>query len=354
MARKRLSPAAPYEIGTPPADPASPVPEGAPETKARFGLARTHVRPPIARQAAESAAESALAELSSELRAARAEGRMVQALPLDAVDAAHLLRDRLEPGAEDADMAALKASLAARGQQTPIEVVDRGEGVEPRYGLISGWRRLSALAALHAETGEPRFATVKALLRRPETAADAYQAMVEENEIRAGLCYWERARVVARAADQGVFDSERAALGALFAHASRPRRSKIGTFLGLFRALDGVLRHPAALPERRGLALAQALTADPALADRLAAALNTVDHADAEAEQAAIDALLAETSPRSARGEDPAPAASETTPPTDQGSAVTITRRGGRIVLSGPGIDDTLLADLRAWLAARP
>ncbi len=240
------------------------------------------MRPPIARQAAESAAESALAELSAELRAARAEGRMVQALPLDAVDAAHLLRDRLEPGAEDADMAALKASLAARGQQTPIEVVDHGEGVEPRYGLISGWRRLSALAALHAETGAERFATVKALLRRPETAADAYQAMVEENEIRAGLSYWERARVVARAADQGVFESERAALAALFAHASRPGAPD--RYLpGALPALDGVPRDPAALPERRGRA-GQSLAPILPSPTASAAALNTVDHADVEAE----------------------------------------------------------------------
>ena len=192
----------------------------------------------------------------------------------------------------DADMAALKASIAARGQQTPIEVIDRGEGATPRYGLISGWRRLAALGALHGETGAARFATIRALLRRPESAADAYQAMVEENEIRASLSYWERARVVARAADQGVFADERAALSALFAHASRPRRSKIGTFLTLYRAFEDVLRHPAALPERRGLALAQALAADPALPRRLAAALRDVDPADAEAEQAAIDALL--------------------------------------------------------------
>ena len=73
----------------------------------------------------------------------RAEGRLVQSLALEAVVADHLVRDRL--AAEDEAMATLKASIAARGQQTPIEVVDLGQG---RYGLVSGWRRLAALHAL--------------------------------------------------------------------------------------------------------------------------------------------------------------------------------------------------------------
>ena len=115
----------------------------------------------------------------------------------------------------------------------------RSQGALP-YGLISGWRRLEALKALHAETGEPRFATVQALVRRPETAADAYVAMVEENEIRVGLSQYERARVAARATERGVFPSEKAALLALFATASRPKRSRIRAFLELYHALDGV------------------------------------------------------------------------------------------------------------------
>ena len=132
------------------------------------------------------------------------------------------------------------------------------------YGLISGWRRLQALKALHAETGEPRFATVQALVRRPETAADAYVTMVEENEIRLGLSHYERARVAALATARGVFPTEDDALRALFATASRPKRSRIRAFLEIFHALDGCLRFPAHLPERLGLALVERLrTGEP-------------------------------------------------------------------------------------------
>ena len=76
-------------------------------------------------------------------------------------------------------MASLKASIRSRDQQTPIEVMALGNG---RYGLISGARRLAALSALHAETGEARFATVKALLRPFKAAPESYLAMVEETK----------------------------------------------------------------------------------------------------------------------------------------------------------------------------
>ena len=50
--------------------------------------------------------------------------------------------------------------------------------------------------------------------------------MVEENEIRVGLSYYERARIVAKAVAQGVFETEKQALQRLFHTASRPKRSK--------------------------------------------------------------------------------------------------------------------------------
>ena len=94
-------------------------------------------------------------------------------------------------------------------------------------------------------------------MRRPETAQDAYVGMVEENEIRLGLSQYERARVAALAAARGVFADEEAALRALFAGASRPKRSRIRAFLELYHALDDALRFPAAIPERLGLALVE-------------------------------------------------------------------------------------------------
>ena len=156
--RKRLGPArvtgAPTgaSTGTPAETPetGSDVPADL-ETKSVFpsyplGIATHRQRPaPIAAVAGQSASEAALAELSDTLRSAREEGRLIQALPLDAIEADHLVRDRLV--ADEEEMQTLISSIRARGQQTPVEVMALEGG---RYGLISGWRRLTALRRLAA------------------------------------------------------------------------------------------------------------------------------------------------------------------------------------------------------------
>lgn len=244
---------------------------------------------PIARVAAEAVEAAALRELSETLERARETGRMVLDLPLGEIAPDHLARDRMP--VEDPEMANLRESIRAHGQRTPVEVTPlaaTGTGALP-YGLISGWRRLMALKALHAETGDPRFATIQALVRRPETAADAYVAMIEENEIRLGLSQYERARVAARAADRGVFPDEETALRTLFAAASRPKRSRIRSFLELYRALDDSLRFPAHLPERLGLALVERLRAGEA--SRIVAGLAAAAPETPEAELAVLARL---------------------------------------------------------------
>ena len=319
-------------------------------------------RAPIAEVAGDAAAAAALHELAGEVRAARAEGRLVEALPLDAVDAEHLMRDRMSASQEE--MAALEASLRAHGQRMPIEVtpiepeagseggVSRAKrGGGPCYGLISGWRRLAALRRLHAETGEARFATVRALVRRPEGAAEAYVAMVEENEIRAQLSHYERARLVARAADAGVFAGEDAALRALFASGSAARRSKIKAFVALHRTVGDRLRHPAMIPERLGLGLARALREDPGLAARLGGRLDAAASAEDEL------ALLREAAEGGAR-EEPRPAAARTRGrgrpraerPAEVAPGVRLEERRGALVLSGPGVDAALRERLAGWL----
>ena len=102
------------------------------------------------RAAGAAAATAAAEEIARTLATARETGRLVLDLPLEAIAADHLTRDRLP--VEDEEMVALKSSLAAHGQRTPIEVTPL-TGALP-YGLISGWRRLSALKALLAETGD--------------------------------------------------------------------------------------------------------------------------------------------------------------------------------------------------------
>lgn len=349
---------------------AGQAPLSAPETRPAL--------PPIAQVAGDTAAAAALSELSRTLQEARDQGRLIQALPLDQVDAGHLVRDRLEADAED--LAVLEASLRARGQQTPIEVVDRGPGAQPRYGLISGWRRLAALRRIVADVPGT---TALALVRAPRTASEAYVAMVEENEIRVGLSFWERGRIVEQAVAQGVFADRRAALQTLFANVSRAKRSKIGSFAALVAALDGALRFPTAIGERLGLDLARLLAEDPGAAGRLRAALTATPAASAEAELARLaDAArpapapppdpVPETDPQPEARPDPqpqggvpaAPAAVPDGPPPapdpvpQAGSPIPRvdasfhpSRR--TITLSGPGVTPALMAELQDWLARR-
>ena len=253
---------------------------------------------PIARVAAEAASAAAFEELAETLRRARDEGRMVLALPLDQIAPDHLTRDRLP--VEDEEMASLRESLRAHGQRMPIEVTplvrdqasgaSGGERALP-YGLISGWRRLTALKALHAETGDPAFATVRALVRRPETAAEAYVAMVEENEIRVGLSQYERARVALLATERGIFASEKEALLTLFDSASRAKRSRIRAFLDIVRALDGTLVFPTHLPERLGLQLVERLRTGEG--PRIRGALEAAAPSSPEAEMALLARFVA-------------------------------------------------------------
>ena len=335
--RKRLTPARPDYL-----DETTP----APEAKSMFPLGVARQSPPIAQVAGSTATQAALEEVTEELRSARADGRLIQALPLEAVDEGHLVRDRLT--ADDHEMSALMASLRARGQQTPIEVVALEEG---RFGLISGWRRLTALKALHAETGDARFASVLALLRRPESAADAYLAMVEENEIRVGLSYYERARIAARAAEQGVYPDETAALRGLFASASRAKRSKIGSFMVLYHALDADLRFASAIPERLGLALVRMLKDDPRAVLRIKKALST--HRSATPEDEARILTQALTSTAGKEPKTPVTESDNAASETIGGVRLDIRKAGTQLTLSGPDLSEAFLDSLRAWLRSR-
>jgi ParB family chromosome partitioning protein len=314
-------------------------------------------RAPIADMAGDAAASAALAEVTEAMETARAEGRLVQALPLDAVEAGHLLRDRLLPDPTTAhamseDAVALLESLRQRGQQVPIEVRDMGrDHPGPRYGLISGWRRLMALRRLHAETGEDRFATVLAVLRSPDTAAEAYVAMVEENEIRLGLSYYERARVAARAAEAGVFEDASAAIDVLFSTASKAKRSKIRSFVRVYEALDDWLAHPSAIPERLGLKLAKALEAGglPGITD----ALSMAAPANSEQELAALSRGAAAVEAAAREVSDPARARSPAVEAPELAPGIRLKRARSGLILSGPGVDAALEAELAAWLRRR-
>jgi ParB family transcriptional regulator, chromosome partitioning protein len=323
--RKRLAPAQPRDPNAP-----------AIETKSMPGFSA----PPIASVAGDASAVAALEELSETLRRARAEGRMITPIPLTHIDETYLVRDRVVVGGEDMD--ALKSSLSARGQQTPIEVVDLGED---RYGLISGWRRLQALRALGQDTA-------KAIITAPREAPDAYIAMIEENEIRVGLSYFERARIVVKAVEGQVFDSHKTALQSLFSTASRAKRSKIKSFIPVVQALGAHLKFPADLGERFGLQLSKALLSDPYAPRRMSSALAAAPANTAEEEYDTLDLALKqglETEERPLKPKTKAALTRQISPIV----GVQVSTSGRSITLKGHRVDPQLYNDLLQWLKNR-
>jgi ParB family transcriptional regulator, chromosome partitioning protein len=316
---------------------------------------------PIARVASETSVNAAFEEVSRELTSARSEGRLVLRLPLNSVEISWLVRDRTHPGtAEDPDFIALLDSLRRNGQRSPIEVVEIEEGL---YGLISGWRRLTALRRLYDETGDERFATVLAFLRQPASSEEAYVAMVEENEIRLGLSYYERARITAKAVEAGVFPSSKAALQSLFASASRAKRSKIGSFLALYQVLGDAVRFPQALTERLGLAVTKIVEADETAGERLRENLEESGSDSPDAEQSLFSAFIetenaASAPPSSSQAPSPAEpsmrvaAGSKSVSDTAEEvcPGVYLTQNGNKLHLSGPGINPEFRDRLEVWL----
>ncbi|PCJ07287.1 MAG: chromosome partitioning protein ParB [Rhodobacteraceae bacterium] len=355
--RKRLTPAQPSYLSA------------APERKSALGTPLATAAP-IAQVASDAAAQAALSELSAVLESARADGRLIERITLEQIDETHLVRDRLEQ-AED-EMGALIASLRARGQQTAIEVVvlrDRPDG--KTHGLISGWRRLSALKRLYAETSESKFASIKALVIHPESARDAYVAMVEENEIRVNLSHYERARIAVRALREGVYPNQKMALQGLFANATRAKRSKIGSFVALVEALDAVLMFPVAINEKLGLSLVREITRDPSFTETLTSHLRAGERDTPVGELRILSAAVsaAETAALTRQSEaengatpvDSGPRIRDHLPAKDErintqvapGLRLGYTPGKHRIELSGSGVDETLIMELREWLLQR-
>lgn len=326
--RKRLTPRD-TDAGTDASTTSSYYPlETAPKFNARAA--------PIAQVAGNAAAQAALEEIAHEMQQARQQGLMVVSLPLEQITEDHLVRDRIVIDGDEMD--SLRASLLARGQQNPIEVVDLGAA---GFGLISGWRRMQAFRALYEETGKSEFAMIKALIKPLDTVSDSYVAMVEENEIRANLSFYERAHLACEAVRLGIYPTPARAVQVLFANAKPARRSKILAFVRLHDALGSSLSFPAAIPEKLGLALVSAVEADNCFGARLKNELRKSPPETAREERAVLErALRRPASPiAQIRSVEIAP-------------GIRLDVGKGRVVLRGRGVTEDLQNDLAKWLSS--
>ncbi|MTE01226.1 chromosome partitioning protein ParB [Paracoccus sp. YIM 132242] len=328
---------------------------------------------PIAQVAAESAAlatagdtDARAARLRDQadaerFRQAEGQGLLILELPVDRIDEGAMIRDRMVMSEDE--MQELRLSIAANGLRLPIEVFELGaSGQGPRYGLLSGYRRLHAVRALRDLTRDAKYDRIRALVR-PRTQADAaFVAMVEENEVREELSHFERGRISVIAANQGAFANVEDAVNRLFATGSKAKRSKVRSFALIFEELGDMLRFPEALTEKRGLRLSAALR-DGAEA-QLRKALSGGAPEDAEEEWQLLESVLAqlEGTPRSpARGGRP-----RGKPPAQHGwiddltirtaSGITIRRaRDGNahvLRLEGRALDNELMDSLMVEIQA--
>lgn len=114
----------------------------------------------------------------------------IRLIDLDLIDESDLFRLR-EPPYPQIDE--LVGSLRQIGQTTPLFVRPTSSG---RYELIAGYRRRTALAAMHAP---------QAIVRIFEGLSDkdAYELAVSENAERDDLTDWERAQACVKLQSQG-------------------------------------------------------------------------------------------------------------------------------------------------------
>lgn len=202
----------------------------------------------------------------------------VRLIPTNEIDAEALPRDRL--AVDDRPLGELIDSIAADGLRMPIEVWALSEPRPPcRYGLISGFRRLAAYQRLDADSPEGRFAAIPAFLREPRSVRHAMAQMIDENEMRVEISPWERARILSRAVEEGIFATVDAAVAGLFPLADRNKRSRLRLTVPVVEELDGCLATPERLSQNRLMKLAAGFAAgygeviETALAESSAATL---------------------------------------------------------------------------------
>jgi ParB family chromosome partitioning protein len=213
-------------------------------------------------------------------------------IPLSDIDADALPRDRSM--AEPEALAELQYSIAVTGLRQPIEVWQLHSPRPPfRYGLISGFRRLTACRDLG-------HTTIPAFLRTPSSIPEAMADMVAENEVRTQITPWEKGRFILATVDEGHFETPDAAVAALYPAQSRQTRTRLRSFALVAEALDRHLSTPERLTIRQMERLAAALRTG--WEEMMTATLAPLRTAALESQWAALQPLLTES-----QSDEPAP-----------------------------------------------
>ena len=169
------------------------------------------------------------------------------------IDTEALPRDRR--ALDTTALTELETSILLHGLRQPIEVFARTPtpDIGPRFGLISGLRRLTVARRLG-------LATVPAFLRTPQDGADAMAQMIAENEMRAEITPWEKGRIVVASVEAGVFDTLDAAVARLFQALDRNRRTRIRATAEVVAEIgDHLLTDPRTLTQNQLVRIAFAL-----------------------------------------------------------------------------------------------
>ncbi len=173
-----------------------------------------------------------------------------------------LPRDRSQTDEEDDHQ--LYMSILLDGLRQPIEVWDKGDGTG--YGLIAGHRRLTVYQALAKDSD--RYAKIPAFIREVDTLPNAMAEMIAENEIRANVSPWDRARIIVEACNTRIFETPDAAIAALHRRASDVKKRRLRATVMVVETFLETFPDPHSLSERKLLrlgALIRAGLADMAL-----------------------------------------------------------------------------------------
>jgi ParB family chromosome partitioning protein len=215
----------------------------------------------------------------------------IQNIPLAEIDQGALTRDRTaldpEPQSE------LEQSIAVSGLRQPIEVFPLAEPRgEQRYGLLSGFRRLLAFRTQLENTGQDRYTTIPAFVRVRRDLAASLAAMVEENEIRAGISPFERGLIAVTARNMGAFASIEEAVDGLYPNANRFKRKRLRAMAFFAEEMDGQFTAPERFSERQAERISRAINAG--FGDVIRTALEESSVKDPDHQWDLIQSILAE------------------------------------------------------------